>query len=144
MAHQASNDNPIPFSSQARLPPLNITGKGTGVDQHTSTYRLRSENKAMSDVTREEMDAKLQATEARLETRLVSMDAKLDNLLNEVRRVGDIARDAKDAASEAKAAASSIKWNVLFAALGGIGISASLVIAFWAIGWQIADIMRSQ
>ena len=91
----------------------------------------------MSDITREEMDAKLEAVEARLETRLVSMDAKLDNLLNEVRQVGSTAK-------EAKAAASSIKWNVLFAALGGVGVTASLVVAFWAIGWQIADILRPQ
>lgn len=89
----------------------------------------------MADITREEIDAKPQAVEARLETRLVSMDAKLDNLLTEVRHVGETAK-------EAKSAAASIKWNVFFAALGGVGITASLVVAFWAIGWQIADILR--
>ena len=89
----------------------------------------------MSDITREELSARFEAVEARMDARFARMDAKLDNLLNEVVRVGETAK-------EAKAAASSIKWNVLFAALGGVGITASLVVAFWAIGWQIADIVR--
>lgn len=90
---------------------------------------------SVSTLTREELDAKLEAVEARLETRLVSMEGKLDNLLNEVRHVGETAREAKQAAS-------TIKWNVLFAMLGGVAISASVIVAMWAIGYQIADVMK--
>ena len=142
MAQTAPGNDPIPFPSQGRPPRLTTEGPGISADEIVPSGALRSRKVTMGDITREEMDAKLEAVEARLETRLVSMDAKLDNLLSEIRRVGETAMDAKHAASEAKTAASAIKWNVFFAALGGIGITASLVVAFWAIGWQIADIVR--
>ena len=91
----------------------------------------------MSDISREEMNARFEATEARMEARFIQMDGKLDRILVELRHVGETAK-------EAKVAAAAIKWNIFFAALGGIGITASLVVAFWAIGWQIADIVRPQ
>lgn len=87
----------------------------------------------MSDVSREEIDARLEAVEARLETRLVSMESKMDLILNEVRHVGDTA-------IEAKAAASNIKWNVLFTALGTVGVIGAVILAMWAVGYQIADL----
>ena len=38
------------------------------------------------------MNARLEAVEARLETRLVSMDSKMDTLLSEIRHVGESAK----------------------------------------------------
>lgn len=93
----------------------------------------------MSDPTREEFDAKLEATEARLETRLVSIDGKLDRLFDRVEesvrtshRTEDASHRAENAAIDAWKAASNVKWNILFTALGTIG----LIIAIWAVWTQ--------
>lgn len=96
----------------------------------------------MSDITREEHDAKLEAVEARLETKLVTMDAKLDRIGGQisaaVERLSSETMGAKEAAQraelradEARSAASSMKWNILFTALGAVAV----LVAFWAI-WQ--------
>lgn len=83
----------------------------------------------MTDPTREEMDAKLDAVEARLETRLTSIDGKLDRLFDNVNYVARTATEAKNAADKAHDAASNIKWNILFTALGVLGV----IVAMWAI-----------
>ena len=75
--------------------------------------------------SREEVDAKLEAVEARLETRLVSIDGKLDRIVDRV----EIAVDAARAAS---LAASTIKWHIFFSFVGGIAI----ILAIWALWAQ--------
>ena len=106
---------------------------------------------------REEADAKFEALEARLETRLTQLDAKIeqrfltldtkidqrfltlhskfDLMLLEIRHVGETA-------VEARTAARSIKWNMLFASLGTLGVTLSMVFALWTVGYQIADFMK--
>jgi hypothetical protein len=106
---------------------------------------------------REETDAKFEALEARLETRLTQLDSKIeqrfltlnmkidtailglnskfDLMLQEIRHVGEIA-------VEARTAARSIKWNMLFASLGTLGVTLSMVFALWTVGYQIADFMK--
>ena len=75
----------------------------------------------------------LEAFEARLETRLMSIDNKLDRLTdsvgNKLDRLADRVEIGIDTTKEAKAAASMVKWNILFTALGAIG----LVIAVFAV-----------
>ena len=84
--------------------------------------------------TREEIDAKLALGEARVETALARLDGKMDILLNEVRHVGATAERAERAAS-------NIKWNVFFTALGTVGVVVAVIIAMWAVGYQIADLI---
>jgi hypothetical protein len=89
----------------------------------------------MTEVSREEMNAKLEAVEARLEAKFISIDGKLDNLLSEIKHVGETAKDAKIAAS-------NIKWNVLATAVGTVGVVGAVILAMWAVGYQIADILN--
>jgi hypothetical protein len=110
---------------------------------------------------REEADAKFEALEARLETRLTQLDSKIEQrfltldgkletavfqlnskidskfelMLQEIRYVGEVS-------VEARTAARSIKWNMLFASLGTLGVTLSMVFALWTVGYQIADFMR--
>jgi hypothetical protein len=117
---------------------------------------------------REEADAKFEALEARLETRLTQLDSKIeqrfltldtkidqrfvtldskidaavlglnskfDLLLQEIRHVGEIS-------VEARAAARSIKWNMLFASLGTLGVTMTMLFGLWAVGYQIADLIK--
>lgn len=76
----------------------------------------------MSTPSREEIDAKLALVEARIETRLVSMDSKMDLILDRV-AIGTAT------AERAERAASNIKWNVLFAALGTLGVILAAILA---------------
>ena len=106
---------------------------------------------------REEADAKFEALEARLETRLTQLDSKIDAkflsldmkidaavlalnskfdlLFQELRHVGEIA-------TEAQSAARNIKWNMLFASLGTLGVTMSILFGLWAVGYQIADLVK--
>jgi hypothetical protein len=110
---------------------------------------------------REEADAKFEALEARLETRLTQLDSKIEQrfltldtkietavlglnskidskfelMLQEIRHVGEIA-------VEARTAALSIKWNMLFASLGTLGVTMSMLFGLWMVGYQIADLIR--
>lgn len=76
----------------------------------------------MSDITREEIAARIEASEARVETRLTSIDAKLDRVLDQVNNAMTASLRAEAAAESAKSAATATKWNILFTALGTIGV----------------------
>lgn len=91
----------------------------------------------MSDPTREEYDAKLEAAEARLEARLVGIDGKLDRLFDRVELAINQAGEAKAAAEGAKSAASATKWNILFTALGTVAV----LVAMYAIMMQAMDMV---
>ena len=84
----------------------------------------------VSEPTREEFDAKLMATEERLNGRLVAIDGKLDRLFD---RVGVVLEQS----TAARQAASNIKWNILFTALGTVG----LLFAAWALWAQGIEMM---
>lgn len=97
----------------------------------------------MVEPTREEYDAKLAATEARLETHLTAIDGKLDSLVERIE--GKFTRledqlltlsaqtaEAKDASYRARDAAGNVKWNIAFTALAVIAV----IVSMWAIWAQ--------
>ena len=86
----------------------------------------------MSEPTREEFDAKLMATEERLNGHLVAIDGKLDRLFD---RVEVAVRES----TAARQAALNIKWNILFTALGAVG----LMYAAWALWAQGIEMMSA-
>jgi hypothetical protein len=78
--------------------------------------------------TREEMNAKLEATEARMESKLDVIVRSLESVRDELKTQGTIVglrfdrmdekvNDAKTAANEARSASASVKWNILFTGL---------------------------
>lgn len=92
----------------------------------------------MSEPTREEIDAKLAAVEARLEARLVGIDGKLDRISDSLLTVTSKSQEAKEAADRASSAASSVKWNILFTALAVLGVIAAMW-AIWAQGIEMVS-----
>ena len=93
----------------------------------------------MSDPTREEIDAKIEASEARVEARLTAIDGKLDRLFDRLQVAISQTGDAKDAALAAQKAASSTKWNILFTALASI----AALLAVWALWVQAAEMVAT-
>jgi len=91
----------------------------------------------MSDQTQELVDAKLATVEAKLESRLVGIEGKLDRMFDRLDVVARDATEAKDAANRASVAVLNIKWHILFAALGTLG----LLLAAWALWAQGVDMM---
>lgn len=108
-----------------------------------TSENISSEGKAVADPTREEIDAKLAAVEARLETKLVGIDGKLDRLADQItmssssvtsklETVAEQTKDARDSARQAQSAASGIKWHIIYTAIGVIAI----IVAMWGIWTQ--------
>lgn len=89
-------------------------------------------NVSMADQDQSTTDLKIALVEQRLETKLVSIDAKLDRLFDSLSYVGEQAKEAKEAAQEARTAATNVKWNIAFAALGTVAI----LLAMWGIWAQ--------
>lgn len=92
----------------------------------------------MADPTREEYNAKLEAVEARLETKLVGIDGKLDRLADQLAGVAASATEAKTAAERARDVAGNIKWNIAFTALALIGV----IFAMWTIWAQAVEMTK--
>ena len=101
--------------------------------------------------SREEVNAKLEAVEARLETRLVKMDTKLDVIVdrlqtsaaasNDLREeLKDTKRELKNDLMETKKAASTIKWNILFTGLAVAGVMVA-VFSLWTQGMEFISNM---
>jgi hypothetical protein len=76
-----------------------------------------SGERAMSDITREELDAKLAAAEARTQTRFVELSAKSDRVADSIDRIGaDFVRVAKEIKEDNK----STRNTIVIAIVGGI------------------------
>ena len=92
----------------------------------------------MAEPTREEIVARIEASEARVEARLTGLDGKLDRLFDRVEVAITEANRAGGLAEDARKAALSTKWNILFTALGVVAV---LVAAFalWAQGVEMVS-----
>ena len=82
--------------------------------------------------SRGEVNAKLEAVEARLDGKLVTIDVKLDRLFDRVEAAVQASEKAETAAGEAQRSASNVKWNIVATAIGVIAI----LFAAWAIWSQ--------
>lgn len=112
----------------------NLQGGGQVMGGDSAASKPRED--LMSDISREEVNAKLEAAEARVETRFAILDGKLDRLLDKSVSMDSDIREAKDAAIKARDAATSVTWHLIFVALGTIGA----VIAIYAFGVQLLDL----
>ena len=96
----------------------------------------------MSEPTREEFVARIEASEARMETRMATMDGKLDRILDRVEVAVDAAEKAETRAEESLRASSSIKWNILFTAIGAVAVMVA-AFALWAQGVEMMGTLLS-
>ena len=93
----------------------------------------------MSDVTREEMNARFETVEARLETKLVSLDAKMDLMIEKFTHVQADVRESKESSRLALSATAGVKYTVI-----GMGVALVVaVVAVLAFGLQVADFMTN-
>ena len=95
-------------------------GNGEQNDRYNSFQRealkgnlTETQGVKMADPTREEIDAKLAAVEARIETRLVGIDGKLDRIVDQIGVMNDGVKEAKDTSVRALEAVNSMKWHTL-------------------------------
>ena len=91
----------------------------------------------MSDPTSEEFDAKLTATEASINSNQTfpqfdRLFDRLDSFSKRIDRLSDRVEVSIEQSRLAWQAASSVKWNILFAALG----AAALAITVWVLWAQ--------
>ena len=86
----------------------------------------------MAEPTRDEIAAKIEASEART-------DSKFSQVMAELRVMSVRMEAISSDVSEVKSATSTIKWNIVATglAIGG------LIIAFFAFGTQIMELMTS-
>lgn len=118
-------------------------GGGSGADH------ISEGTKAMTDVTREEMLAKLEATESRLDAKLAGITAELRVLSTQVttsiegiRAAQKASERAEDQATKAKDAAIGTRWNIIFTALASVAIVVSLIFGVYAAIWQTVSAVR--
>lgn len=123
-------------------------GSGTGGESVASPSEAKprrptGKDSGMVGPTREEIDAKLAAVEARVEAKLVGIDGKLDRIVDQIASsvfatnqkidlLSEKVSNAGDDAREAKKAAGDIKWHVLYTALGVVAV----IFAMWAVWAQ--------
>jgi hypothetical protein len=81
------------------------------------------------------IDAKFLSLDMKIDAAVLALNSKFDLLFQELRHVGQIA-------TEARSAARNIKWNMLFASLGTLGVTMSILFGLWAVGYQIADLVK--
>ncbi len=85
---------------------------------------LQSEGETMADVSREEIDAKIQLSEARLETRLVQLDANVQRLIDAVKSSSE--KNTADAAllkmalDEVRADNRSTRWTIIITVVASV------------------------
>ncbi len=106
--------------------------QNTQIDDMLNYWKQHSDY-TMTQPTREEIDAKLQAAEARTEARFVSLDGKLDLVLNQISGFNDqvrdlkaeIKNDVKELRSEVRSENKTTRWTVfaiaVAALVGGLG-----------------------
>lgn len=106
-------------------------------------HAIDKERIKMSNVSREEIAARIDASEANTRTAIadlrgeirtnqIEIKSLIENVATEVKQSKAASEKAETAADDAKKAAGDIKWNILFAALGTLGI----LLAAWAIWVQ--------
>lgn len=89
--------------------------------------------------SREEVNAKIETVEARLDSKLATINGKLDRMFDRMELVVNTSNDAKDAANKARNSASTIKWNILFTAVGVV----ATLFAAWAIWSQGMELVAT-
>ena len=82
--------------------------------------------------SREEVNAKLEAVEARLDGKLASIESKIDLMFGQLKIVADTSERAEKAAYAAQRSAANTKWNIVIIALAVVAV----LLAAWALWSQ--------
>ena len=120
-----------------------IGGENVASLSEAKLRRPTGKDSGMADPTREEIDAKLAAVEARIEARLVGIDGKLDRITDQIVTMASQVKESKEAASGAKDAVNSMKWHTLATVLGAVAIILAMW-TIWAQGMEFVAALMSQ
>lgn len=101
----------------------------------------------MTDHTQELVDAKLQAVEARLDTKLTAMDGKLERFLDKATSLneqlaGEVLRMREDV-KEIKTDNKSTRTTTIVTGIGSVLAIAALIIGLWAAGISVQQTLIS-
>lgn len=90
---------------------------------------------AVSEISREEIAARFEASEAKVEARLAGIEAQIAILVAKTDQSIDIGKDARDAAREARSATVGTRWAVIGTAITLVAI----VFGVWGLVFQSMD-----
>ena len=92
----------------------------------------------MAEITRDELNARLEAVESRLDSKLASISAELRVISTQLVTSIEISRKAESAANAAKDAAIATRWNIALTALATVGVVVAVVLGVYGVIWQVA------
>jgi hypothetical protein len=90
-------------------------------------YSTQPRAARMSDVSREEIEARFEASEARAVARQVAIESKLDRLGDRVEVVLDSSKSAIAASQEARRAAINTMWSMIAFGVAMLGIAVAVM-----------------
>ena len=98
----------------------------------------------MSDVSREEIDAKIAASEARTETKITRLEGKLDLVLAKLDSAREDNKQQFASAKDDSRAIRSNQWMIAFGLAAIIVAVVALFPVFFGIGVQLKDIVAHE
>jgi non-ribosomal peptide synthetase component E (peptide arylation enzyme) len=100
-----------------------------------------TESRIMSDPTREEIDAKLAAVEARTETRFTELNGKIDRLADSISALGSTVASLKSDIADVKADNRYTRWTIIvtviasaLAAIAALWVTQANLLAAFSAG----------
>jgi hypothetical protein len=119
----------------------------------SASKRAVKRKSGMSDVTREEINAKLEAVEARVEARYVALEGKIDRIGDQIANAvivlgaksdqsTEAARRAEDKAETAGKSASGTRWTVVGTAIALLAILLG-ILSVWQDGLSMVGTLLS-
>lgn len=119
--------------------PASAVGERFSKSDTTQPTRTNSQKEAdMAEITRDELNARLEAVESRLDSKLASISAELRVISTQLVTSIEISRKAESAANAAKDAAIATRWNIALTALATVGVVVAVVLGVYGVIWQVA------
>ena len=112
--------------------------------QDRPTYRVSEDSDEMAAPTREEIDAKLAASEARAETRAVVSDGKLDAVLAKLVSIGEKMDDVRADNRTTRANLWAVCAIVVAVIIGMGAIVITIAPAAFTFGSQVRDMVQKE
>lgn len=97
----------------------------------------------MPDPTREEMDAKIAASEARTDTKIARLEGKLDLVITKIDHVTESNRFLHKEVADSRRAVIANGWIIFAAIIAVIAILVTAGPAIFELGIKIGDIIKS-
>jgi hypothetical protein len=98
----------------------------------------------MTDPTREEIDAKIEASEARTDTKMAHLEGKIDLVISKLDSSISETRQMRADVKDDSRATRANQWVIFFGLAGIIIASLALIVAFFTLGTQFRDVIHAE